>query len=149
MKRVASKAKSRLPIENEKSAGAVVFHRGKEIEYLLLLANFWGFAKGHIEKGESERDAALREIREETGLDTELLGGFRAVDEYWYQRKGVRVKKQAVFFLAEAEHRDSKISWEHREMAWLSFDEAMERLKFKNLRDILQAANDFLLKRET
>ncbi len=133
----------------EKSAGAIVFHRSEQLEYLLLFSNFWGFPKGHIERGESEQDAALREIREETGLDVKLIEGFRAVDDYWYQRKGERIKKQAVFFLAEATNRDSKISWEHEEMAWLSFDEAIERLKFKNLREILTKANEFLLNRKT
>ena len=51
----------------EKSAGAVVFHRGKQTEYLLLLSTYWGFPKGRIEPGEDERTAALREIKEETG----------------------------------------------------------------------------------
>lgn len=139
---------------HEKSAGAVVFYqgdlgqRGEKIEYLLLLSNFWGFPKGRLEAGESEREAALREIREETGLEVALLEGFRQVDDYWFQRRSRRAQKQAVFFLARAPHRESVISWEHNEMAWLPFDAAMERLKFKNLRDILQAANDFLLNHE-
>jgi 8-oxo-dGTP pyrophosphatase MutT (NUDIX family) len=130
----------------EKSAGAVVFHRNDQSEYLLLLSNFWGFPKGHIETGESEEDAALREIREETGLDVNLIDGFRAVDEYWYQHKGQRVKKQAVFFLGEAKDRESKLSWEHEEIAWLSYEAALQRLKYKNLREILTEAHGFLQK---
>ena len=132
----------------EKSAGAVVFHRAENVEYLLLLSNFWGFPKGHLERGESERDAALREVREEAGLDVTLLDGFREVDEYWYARHGERVRKIAIFFLAEAPHRDSKISWEHTAMAWLSFDEAMTRLTYRNGQEILRKANEFL-QRET
>ncbi len=132
----------------EKSAGAVVFHRGEKIEYLLLLSKFWGFAKGHVEHGESEPDAARREIREEAGLDVKLIEGFRAVDEYWYQHKGQRVKKQAIFFLGEAQNRDTKISWEHEEMAWLPFDEALERLKYKSLKDVLERAHEFLSRME-
>ncbi len=130
----------------EKSAGAVVFHKSDKIEYLLLLSNFWGFPKGHIESGESEEDAARREIREETGLDVNLIDGFREVDEYWYQHKGQRVKKQAIFFLGEAKDRDSKISWEHEEMAWLTYNDAIERLKYKNLREVLERANEFISK---
>ncbi len=139
----------------ERSAGAVVFHRGdlghraEQIEYLLLLSSYWGFPKGHVEPGESERDAALREIREEAGLEVTLLDGFHEVDEYWYHRDGERIQKQAIFFLAEAPHRDSKISWEHKEMVWLSFAEAMARLTYENGRKILKKANAFLLKRET
>ncbi len=132
----------------EKSAGAVIFHRGEEIEYLLLLSKFWGFAKGHVEHGESEQDAARREIREEAGLEVKLIEGFRTVDEYWYQHKGQRVKKQAIFFLGEAQNRDTKISWEHEEMAWLPFDEALERLKYKSLKDVLERAYEFLSRME-
>jgi 8-oxo-dGTP pyrophosphatase MutT (NUDIX family) len=133
-------------MRTEKSAGAVVFYRAEKIEYLLLLANFWGFPKGHIERGESEHAAALREIREEAGLEVTLLDGFRAVDEYSYARHGERVGKIAVFFLAEAPHRETKISWEHSDLAWLSFDEAMERLTYRNGQEILRKANEFLEK---
>ena len=138
------KTKSRLPVESEKSAGAVVFYRGKEIEYLLLLSKYWGFPKGHIERGEKEYDAARREVREETGLEVVLLDGFRVMDEYWYKRQDARIHKQAIFFLAEAKHRASKISWEHEEMAWLSFDEAMARLTYAGGRELLRQANEFL-----
>jgi len=131
----------------EKSAGAVVFHRGKKIEYLLLLSTFWGFPKGHLEAGENEREAALREIREETGLAVTLLNGFRAQDEYDYARDSERIHKVAVFFLAEAKHRESKISWEHSEMAWLAFDDALARLTYENGHAILRKADEFL-KRE-
>jgi bis(5'-nucleosidyl)-tetraphosphatase len=132
----------------EKSAGAVVFYRGDQIEYLLLLSSFWGFPKGHIESGESEPDAALREIHEETGLDVNLIEGFRVVDEYWYQHKGQRIKKQAIFFLGQAKSRESRISWEHEEMAWLVYDEAIKRLKFKSQIAVLERANEFLTKAE-
>ncbi len=129
---------------NEKSAGAVVFYRGNSIEYLLLLSTYWGFPKGIIEAGEDERTAAEREVREETGLEIELLEGFRDMDDYWYQRKGQRVHKQAIYFLGQAKSRETKISWEHQDIAWLTYEQAMEKLKFAGLRDLLTKANDFL-----
>ncbi len=129
---------------NEKSAGAVVFYRGDSIEYLLLLSTYWGFPKGIIEAGEDERTAAVREVREETVLEIELLEGFRDVDDYWYQRKGQRVHKQAIYFLGQAKSRETKISWEHQDIAWLTYEQAMDRLKFAGLRDLLTKANDFL-----
>ena len=133
----------------EKSAGAVVFHRGEQIEYLLLRSTFWGFPKGHVEAGETEKQAARREIREETGLEVTLLKGFRVQDEYWYARESDRIHKVAVLFLAEAKNRDSKISWEHSEMTWLTLDEALARLTYENGREILKKANAYLLKRKT
>jgi bis(5'-nucleosidyl)-tetraphosphatase len=132
-------------VNTEESSGAVIYYRGEQIEYLLLLSTYWGFPKGRIEKGEDEQTAARREVHEETGLQVQLLDGFRTLDEYWYQRKGQRIHKQAVFFLAEAPTRESKISWEHEDMVWLPFEQALERLKFAGLRDLLTRANDFLL----
>ncbi len=129
---------------NEKSAGAVVFRRGKSIEYLLLLSTYWGFPKGIIEAGEDERTTAAREVREETGLEVSLLDGFREVDEYWYRRKGERVHKQAIFYLGEAKGRETKISWEHEDMEWMTYDQAMEKLQFAGLRRLLTQANEFL-----
>ncbi len=130
----------------EISAGGIVFYRSESIEYLLLLSTFWGFPKGHIELGEDERTAARREIREEAGLEVSLLDDFRKVDDYWFQRHGERIHKQAIYYLAEAETRDSHISWEHCDMAWLPFDSALAHLQYEGGRTLLRKANDFLLK---
>ena len=130
----------------EKSAGAIVFYPGERIEYLLLLSTYWGFPKGRIEAQEDERTAALREVREETGLEVAILEGWRQVDDYWYHHKGQRVHKQAVFFVAQAPSRESKISWEHEDMAWLPFDAALERLKFGGLKRLLSSAEEFVEK---
>lgn len=132
----------------ETSSGAVVFFRSEPIQYLLLLSTYWGFPKGRVERGEDERTAALREVREESGLDVTLLEGFRHVDDYWYLRKGQRIHKQAVFFVAEAPNRESKISWEHDDMVWLPFEAALEKLKFAGLKELLTKANEFVMNHE-
>ncbi len=132
----------------EKSAGAVVFYRGEQIEYLVLLSTYWGFPKGHIEAGEDEQTAARREIREEAGLEVTFLDGFREVDEYTFRSRGELIGKQSVYFLAQASHRDSRISHEHSDMAWLPFDDAVARLGYEGGRAILRKANEFL-KRNT
>jgi 8-oxo-dGTP pyrophosphatase MutT (NUDIX family) len=132
----------------ETSAGAVVFYRGEQIEYLLLYSRFWGFPKGHVEPGEDERTAALREIREEASLEVTLLDGFRYVEKYTYQRKGQPTPKQAIYLLGDARTRAARLSHEHTDMVWLSFDAAVARLEFDGLRNMLRAANEFLLKLE-
>ncbi len=131
----------------EKSAGAVVFYRGEQIEYLLLLSSYWGFPKGRMEPGEDERATALREVREEAGVDVMLIDNFREVDAYSFTRKSAPVEKQSVYFLAQARDRNSRISHEHHAMVWLTFDEAIARLNYEGGRKILRKANDFILKR--
>ncbi|MBI5650015.1 MAG: NUDIX domain-containing protein [Chloroflexi bacterium] len=133
---------------DEQSAGAVVFYRGEKTEYLLLLATYWGFPKGLIEPGEDEPTAALREIREETGLEVDLLNGFRTVDAYWYRRGQQRIQKHAIYFVAQARTRDAHISHEHEKIGWFEYNAAMANLDFVNLRETLRKANEFLLKRK-
>jgi 8-oxo-dGTP pyrophosphatase MutT (NUDIX family) len=109
---MASRTKSQSKTAVEKSAGAVVFFRGKTIEYLLIRSKHWEFPKGWVEQGESEHDAALREVREETGLGISLVPNFRETIDYFYRRKdGTLVKKQVVYFLGETAARTHKISW--------------------------------------
>jgi len=130
----------------ETSAGAVVFYRGEPIEYLLLLSTFWGFPKGHVEMGEQEREAALREILEETGLQVDLIEGFRHIEEYAYERHGEQQPKRVIYFLGETRDRRSRLSDEHTDMAWLPYNEAMARFGFEGLRETLRAANEFLMR---
>ena len=131
-----------MPIET--SAGAVVFYRGEQIKYLLLFSTFWGFPKGHIEPGEQDVQAALREIREEAALQVQLIDGFRHIEDYAYERKGEQHPKRVIYFLGEAVNRNSQLSHEHSQMAWLPYHEAMARLEFEGLRETLRVADEFL-----
>lgn len=87
----------------EKSCGAIIFYRSRQNTKILLVKNnngrYWSFPKGHIEKRETEQQTALREIKEETGLDVTLVNGFREVSEYCPFGK---IRKRVVFFLAQA-----------------------------------------------
>ena len=89
---------SRITCLYEKSCGAVIFRRHSgNVEYLLIKnrkGNNWGFPKGHMEMHESERQTAVREVREETGLNIRPLDGFRTISEY--HPKG-RITKQVIF----------------------------------------------------
>ncbi len=120
-----------------------------EPEYLLLhyTAGHWDFPKGNIEAGETERQAAVREIMEETGItDVVFIEGFRHTVSYRY-RKGRRVvSKEVAFFLAQTGTRDVVISHEHIGYAWKKYDEAMKRVTFKNARNLLTAAKTFMQK---
>jgi len=139
----------------ERSAGAVIFRReGDKIYYLLLHypgashraeKDYWDFPKGHIEKGEKIEETVKREVFEETNLkDIEILPGFKETISYYFKFQRKNILKFVTFFLAETKEKEVKISSEHIGYEWLPFKEAIERLNFKNSKEILKKANEFL-----
>lgn len=132
----------------EKSAGAVIFRKeGNKIYYLLLHYELghWDFAKGHIEKGESEIEALLREIEEETGIkDVRLVKGFKKKISYSYKLKNKDIFKTVVFYLAKTQSKKVKLSFEHIGFKWLLFKQAYEKATFDNAKNILKKANNYI-----
>jgi len=143
----------------EKSAGAIIFRReNKKIKYLLLhypsstkaAGEYWDLPKGHIKKGEKEIETVRREVEEETGLkDIEFLEGFKEWIKYFFKFKEKNILKFVTFYLAETKEEDIKISFEHLGFEWLSYEKAIKKLTFKNAKEMLKKANDFLMKHET
>jgi len=135
----------------EKSCGAVVFVKNAEILYLLLQyeAGHWDFVKGNVEPNESEQETVLRELKEETGIvATQTIEGFRERIVYYYRRQGSTVHKEVVFFLIEADTKKVTLSFEHVGFDWLNYERALEKLTFKNAKDVLQKAHAFLQAQE-
>ncbi|MBW3022806.1 NUDIX domain-containing protein [Candidatus Woesearchaeota archaeon] len=134
----------------EFSAGFIVYIKeGSEIKYLLIeyKGGYWGFSRGNIEKGEKSRDTAYRELKEETGLsDVRPLEGFKEIIEFFYRKEGQVIHKDVTFYLAEAklEDKDKITLTEHYGYVWLTFEEATAKLKFKNDKEVLKKANEFL-----
>ncbi len=133
----------------EKSCGAVVYISEEGgILYLLLHyeAGHWDFVKGNVEPNESEKDTVTRELREETGIvEAKFIEGFKERVEYFYRRQGTTIHKEVVFYLIETHTDKIQLSFEHVGFVWLEFQQAMERLNFKNAQNVLKKANDFLL----
>ena len=134
----------------EHSAGSIIF-RIEKGEILFLLLHYeeghWGAPKGHIEKGETLEQTALREIREETGLtDINFVPGFQAKNHYTYNKGGQFSNKCVVFFLSQTRNIDVRLSDEHLEYAWLPFAEAQLKVTFKSEKEVLSNANQHLLK---
>jgi 8-oxo-dGTP pyrophosphatase MutT (NUDIX family) len=100
----------------------------------------WGLAKGGIEDGETIEDAAVREVREETGIDAvieESLGDTR----YFYIWEEVRIRKTVHFFLMRAtggdiEARDDEME----EVRWFPLSRALKRAAYRGEREVLQRA---------
>ncbi|MGM9662102.1 MAG: bis(5'-nucleosyl)-tetraphosphatase [Oscillospiraceae bacterium] len=131
----------------EKSCGAVLFTRaGGEVRYVLAqsLRGVYGFPKGHVEAGETERETALREIWEEVHIRPELIDGFR--ETIRYRLPGSRAAfKQVVFFLAEYEGQTPVIQAEElRSAPLVDYEEAMRLLRHENIRRVLRKADAYL-----
>ena len=136
-------------LQYEKSCGAVVYcQNGNEITYLLACerSGYWVFPKGHMEAGESEHDTALREVKEETGLDVSFVEGFRVTDEHSLAREGrPNTIKQTVYFLARYEGQEfTPQETEIAKIALMDYESAMETLQFDSFKQILAQAHRFL-----
>lgn len=138
-------------MNDEKSCGAVVYTKEDgTIRYVLAqsLDGFWGLPKGHMEKGETEEQTALREVYEEVHLRVSLLQGFRTTDAYALPGKE-NVLKQVVFFCAEYDDQEIIAQAEELQSACLAtYEEALRLLEFESTKRILREAHDFLSNRE-
>ncbi len=135
----------------EKSCGAVVYINNQEkTRYLLLnyAAGHWDFVKGNVEPNEAEKQTVTRELQEETGItNAQFIADFREAINYFYRRQGLTVNKEVVFFIMDSQIEKVELSFEHVGFIWLDYRQAMEKLTFKNAKDVLQKAHDFLQKK--
>lgn len=149
---MAEKSASSLPRRDEVSAGGVVFRLrddgGFDVALIRTHEGRWQLPKGWIEAGEPAERTAIREVREETGVDAELVGPLDAI-EYWYtSRYGdapARVHKLVHFFLlrylsGSTDDHDHEVI----EARWADIDEADRMLAFRDERRIVSLARDAL-----
>jgi bis(5'-nucleosidyl)-tetraphosphatase len=143
--------------ESHQAAGVVLFRQSDgERTYLLLRSRLtrtpmWEFPKGGVEAGETELEAAERELREETGLaegEFELREGFRQEERYFFTlgQGGARVlvMKRVTYFLAEGRTDRIRISHEASDYRWLSYPEARRLLRFRAKQEVLDRAEEWL-----
>ncbi|MCR4633775.1 MAG: NUDIX domain-containing protein [Erysipelotrichaceae bacterium] len=130
---------------SEISAGAVTYtvQNGK-ILYLLIkdFHGNYGFPKGHLENGETLLDAAIREIKEEAGIDIVLDPSFREDLEYVMPNG---ILKTSVYFLGSYEGQTPVRQIEEvEEILLLPYEEALDVVTFDNMKDVLKHADRYL-----
>ncbi|NNM86642.1 MAG: NUDIX domain-containing protein [Phycisphaerales bacterium] len=115
----------------------------KRLYLLLDYGHHWDYPKGHLERGETAWQAAVRELKEETGISQlDRISTFERCMEYEFQSgsKG-RVRKRVTYFCAHTMTEDVKLSHEHSGSAWLNLHDALARLTFETARRLLLLAD--------
>lgn len=131
----------------EKSCGSIIFKYDEEKLLFLVIKQTLGhfsFPKGHVEESESEKDTALREVKEETGFDISFVGDFREVITYCPKP---RVLKDVVFFLGNVI--DGVMTPQKDEVSlieWLSYEDALKVVTYDDDKNVLKKAYEYIVK---
>jgi 8-oxo-dGTP pyrophosphatase MutT (NUDIX family) len=141
---------TRARAQQETSAGGVVYRLdGGHPLFLLIRDSYqnWGFPKGHLESGERAEDAALREVREETGIEDVAVRGTIDTIDWYFRFRGRLIHKVCHFFLMETG--EAVTSPQQAEgitaCQWAGYDAAQLAISYSNARLVLSRARDMIL----
>lgn len=134
------------------SSGIIPYRttRGK-IEYLVLKSRTkdWEFPKGSIEGDEELQQAALREVKEETGITgIRIVDGFREDYSYIFESDGHTIHKTVHLFIGHSMEASADLSKEHNDHQWRTYEQAKNTLTHSATKQILEKAHDHIKKNQ-
>ncbi len=134
----------------EFSAGGVVFKKDQQGIKFLLIKNpslkdatkfYWGFPKGGIEKGESSKETALREVKEETGIKAKIVAKIEDSKYIFTGADGEKIFKVVSIYLMESKSGElTKQLTEISDIGWFTKEEVLEKLSFSNDKKLFKNA---------
>lgn len=141
-------------VRKEVSSGGVLCRKGEKgnIEVALISRRtqrgdrVWCLPKGKVERGEDPQETALREVREETGMEGKILADLGTINYWFYSPEhGAKVNKTVYFYLMEYKRGSPEDhDWEVEEVKWHDIDDAIGKLAYKTEKETVQKAKKFL-----
>ncbi|MGD7052359.1 bis(5'-nucleosyl)-tetraphosphatase [Sutcliffiella horikoshii] len=136
-------------MKSERSCGVIIYLDKPDTRYLVVKSKtngHWGFPKGHIEENETEIDAAIREVKEETGLEVLIHEDFKTSMEYMMSESAIR--KEVILFLGTPI--GTPVTIQESEIAmykWATFNDTLNLFQYENQKQSLKQAHEFLIKK--
>jgi 8-oxo-dGTP pyrophosphatase MutT (NUDIX family) len=143
---------AKRPVREPVSAGGVVFRGEKDAAEVVIVAvggqNRWQLPKGLVDPGEKPEITAVREAKEEAGVESEVVQHLETI-EYWFAGldggQRVRFHKRVHFYLLRYIAGDTaNHDWEVNEARWVPIDDATRQLTFDSERRVMERARELL-----
>lgn len=120
-------------MKKEKSCGTIIIENNKVL-LIQQTDNAWGFPKGHVENNETEQETAIRETKEETNLDVEIISNKKYITNYKINNE---IDKEVIFFLAKkTSDKIKKQDEEIKNIKWVDLNQAFDIITYENTKDL-------------
>lgn len=120
-------------MKKEKSCGTIIIENNKVL-LIQQTDNAWGFPKGHVENNEKEQETAIRETKEETNLDVEIISNKKYIINYKINNE---IDKEVVFFLAKkTSDKIKKQDEEIKNIKWVDLNQAFDIITYENTKNL-------------
>lgn len=120
-------------MKKEKSCGTIIIENNKVL-LIQQTDNAWGFPKGHVENNEKEQETAIRETKEETNLDVEIISNKKYIINYKINNE---IDKEVIFFLAKkTSDKIKKQDEEIKKIKWVDLTKAFDIITYENTKNL-------------